>query len=298
MSLSSVWLDEDNFTARSFDGTILNAYRFGGGEEMPLLIVNGIGANLSAWRRVVIDVKDRIVVTWDHRGLHGSGPPASERIDAGAHAEDAVAVLDRTGVDQVNVLSWSSGTPIAVELATRYPDRVRSLAIVCGPYGHPLRRLLFHLEIGSLLPFVARLGKHFAGTLEVPFRAFVSRPEIAGIVRQSGFIGATADIDALVELLRGLADCDLRSLLATYDAVVSESVRELLPEIAVPTVLFGGSRDPFTTLSLMEEMRDAIPGARLEVYEGATHYLPLEYPARLAHDLNTFLRETRLDLDA
>ena len=296
--MTPIWLDEDNFTARSFDGTILNAYRFGAGEEMPLLIVNGIGANLSAWRRVVIDIKDRLVVTWDHRGLHGSGEPASERIDAGAHAEDAVAVLDRTGVDQVNVLSWSSGTPIAVELATRYPDRVRSLAIVCGPYGHPLRRLLFHLEIGSLLPFVARLGKHFAGTLEVPFRAFVSRPEIAGIVRQSGFIGATADIEALVELLRGLADCDLRALLATYDAVVSESVRDLLPEVAVPTLLVAGSKDPFTTLNLMEEMREAVPGSRLEVYEGATHYLPLEYPARLAHDLNNFLQETRLDLEA
>lgn len=296
--MARIWLDEETFTARSFDGTLLNAYRFGAGNDLPLLIVNGIGANLAAWRRVVIDIKDRIVVTWDHRGLHGSEAPASERIDAGAHAEDAIAVLDRTGVTQVNVVSWSSGTPIALELATRYPDRVRSLAIVCGPYGHPLRRLLLNLEVGSLFPLLARLGKHFAGTLEMPFRAFVSRPEIAGIVRQSGFIGATADIDALVELLRGLADCDLRTLLATYDAVISESVRDLLPELTVPTVLFAGSRDAFTTPRLMEEMRDAIPGARLEIYEGASHYLPLEYPARLAQDLNDFLTETRLDLDA
>lgn len=296
MNVAPIWLDEDNFSARSFDGTILNAFRFGSGAELPLLIVNGIGANLAAWRRVVIDIKDRMVVTWDHRGLHGSGPPQSERIDAGAHAEDAVAVLDRTGVEQVNVVSWSAGTPIAVELATRYPDRVRSLAIVCGPYGHPLRRLLLNLEFASLMPLVARLGKHFAGALEVPFRAFVSRPEIAGVVRQSGFIGATADIDALVELLRGLADCDLKQLLATYDAVVSESVRDLLPEIAVPALLVAGARDPFTTPGLMEEMRDAIPGSRLEVYEGATHYLPLEYPARLAGELNAFMTDTKLDL--
>ena len=295
--MTRIWLDEDNFSARSFDGTTLNAYRLGSGEGLPLLIVNGIGANLAVWRRVVVDVKDRMVLTWDHRGLHGSDAPASERIDAGAHAEDAVAVLERAGVGQVNVVSWSSGTPIALELTTRYPDRVRSLAVVCGPYGHPLRRLL-HLEVGSLFPLAARLGKHFASTLEIPFRAFVSRPEIAGIVRQSGLIGTTADIDALVELLRGLADCDLKSLLATYDAVVSESVRDLLGEVAVPTLLVAGSRDPFTTPRLMQEMKEAIPGARLEVYEGATHYLPLEYPARLAADLNAFLSEARLDLDA
>jgi pimeloyl-ACP methyl ester carboxylesterase len=75
--MARIWLDEETFTARSFDGTLLNAYRFGSGNDLPLLIVNGIGANLAAWRRVVIDIKDRIVVTWDHRGLHGSESPAS-----------------------------------------------------------------------------------------------------------------------------------------------------------------------------------------------------------------------------
>ena len=36
-------------------------------------------------------------------------------------------MLERAGVGQVNVVSWSSGTPIALELTTRYPDRVRGI---------------------------------------------------------------------------------------------------------------------------------------------------------------------------
>ena len=41
----------------------------------------------------------------------------------------------------------------------------------------------------------------------------------------------------------------------------------------------------------MEETAAAIPGARLEVYERATHYLPIEYPARLSDDLGSFLAD-------
>jgi hypothetical protein len=39
------------------------------------------------------------------------------------------------------------------------------------------------------------------------------------------------------------------------------------------------------------EMAEHIPLSRLEVYERATHYLPMEFPARLSHDMRTFLEE-------
>ncbi|MDQ3877651.1 MAG: hypothetical protein M3290_04780, partial [Actinomycetota bacterium] len=74
----------------SFDGSEIAMYTFGDGDATPLLVCNAVGADLSMWRRALIDVeRARRVVTWDHRGLHESGPPATPRLDAGAHAEDA-----------------------------------------------------------------------------------------------------------------------------------------------------------------------------------------------------------------
>jgi pimeloyl-ACP methyl ester carboxylesterase len=63
----------------------------------------------------------------------------------------------------------------------------------------------------------------------------------------------------------------------------------LLQGLDAPTLLIGGRRDPFTSLAILHEMATEIPGARLEVYDDATHYLPIEHPERLADDLRAFL---------
>jgi pimeloyl-ACP methyl ester carboxylesterase len=277
---------------RSFDGSLLAAQEFGEGPETPLLVVQAIGTNMAAWRSALVDVmRERPVVTWDLRGLYGSSEPATSRVDSGAHAEDALAVADRFGAESFHLAAWSNASRIALEIADHYPERVRSLTLVAGGYGHPMGRLT-RLEISSLLPIGANVLKHFARYLELPFRTFVARPEIAGVVRQSGFVGVDADIDALVEILQGLASCDLKMLMKIFDEVVGDSGRDILPELQTPTLLVAGKRDPFTSLRMMEEMRNLIPDARLEIYERATHYLPIEYPARLSEDLRAFLSAT------
>ncbi|HEV2756163.1 MAG TPA: alpha/beta hydrolase [Actinomycetota bacterium] len=283
-------LDHEVEMVRSFDGTLLAVRAMGEGDRLPLLVANGIGANLAVWRRALYDLAaEREIVTWDHRGLFDSKPPASDRRDAAAHAEDALAAADYTGLKRFALVSWSSGGPIALQVANRYPDRVAALVLVNAGFGHPAARLIRHLELVSALPMLAGVAKHFSARLQGPFRSFVSRPTIAGIVRQSGLVGPSADIPAVVDLLQGMASCDLRNLLEIYEDVAGESNAGLLAGVEAPTLLVAGSRDPFTPASMLEEMERALPDARLEVYEKATHYLPLEHPARLRDDIRSFV---------
>jgi pimeloyl-ACP methyl ester carboxylesterase len=276
--------------ARSFDGTLLAVRAMGVGDGLPLLLANGIGANLAVWRRTLYDLAaEREIVTWDHRGLFESKPPASDRRDAAAHAEDAIAAADHAGLERFALVSWSSGGPIALQVAHRHADRVASLVLVNAGYGHPAARLLRHLELTSALPLLAGVAKHFSSRLQGPFRSFVSRPTIAGIVRQSGLVGPSADVPALVDFLQGMASCDLRNLLEIYEEVAGESSASVLASVEAPVLLVAGSKDPFTPGSMMEEMARTIPDARLEVYDRATHYLPLEHPARLREDLKRFV---------
>lgn len=283
-------LDHDVEMVRSFDGTLLAVRVMGEGDRLPIVVANGIGATLALWRRALYDLAaERAIVTWDHRGLFESKPPASDRLDAAAHAEDAMAAADHAGLDRFALASWSSGGPIALQVAHRHPDRVAALVLVNAGYGHPAARLVRHLELVSALPMLAGVAKHFSSRLQRPFRTFVSRPTIAGIVRQSGLVGPSADVPAVVDLLQGMASCDLRNLLEIYEEVAGESTAGLLPSIQAPALLVGGSKDPFTPASMLEEMERSLPDARLEVYERATHYLPLEHPARLREDLREFV---------
>lgn len=282
-------LDHEPEYVESFDGTRIASRSMGEGDLTPLLVVNAVGANLSIWRRALLDVaRQRKIVTWDHRGLLASGTPESDRIDAGAQAEDAIAVLDAVEIEKVALASWSNGTRIALELISRYPERVVAFTSVCGGYGHSLGKMIRRLDLASGFPTLAGVAKHFASLLEGPFRGLASRPVIGGLIRQSGLIAATADTNALVDLLRGMASCDLRTLLASYEEVSGDSQPSLLQEVGVPSLIVGGQRDPFVPEWMSEEMASTLPDSRLEIYERATHYLPIEYPARLSDDLRKF----------
>jgi 3-oxoadipate enol-lactonase len=280
----------------SFDSTTLAARASGAGSGVPLVAIPAIGATMAAWAPALVDVgRERKVFSWDLRGLHDSSPPASDRLDPGAHAEDAVAVLDHFGVDSFVVASWSSGSRIAPELAHRYPERVRALALVSGGSGHSLGRLLRYREAPSFLPVLAGAVKHFAAPLQLGLQALSARPEVGGIIRQTGMVAGTADTSALVELLRSVVRCDLKTLLNVFDQVAGDDASALLPTIEAPSLLVLGERDQFTPRRMMEQMARTIPHSQLEVYERATHYLPIEYPARLGDDLRRFWRSNGID---
>jgi pimeloyl-ACP methyl ester carboxylesterase len=283
-------LGADFELVRSWDGTYIAARRGGAGDRTPVLVCNAVGANLAPWRGALVDVvSERPVIAWDQRGFFDSGAPASDRVDAAAHANDAVAVLEHYDLDRAVVVAWSNGARVALELARAHTPRVVAVALICGGYGHPFDRLVRNLELVSLLPQAAGVARRFSGPLGVALRALAARPELAGIIRQSGMVAPSADTVALVDLLRGVAGCDLGRLLETYEALTGGTSVELVRGLDLPALLVAGSRDRFTPLAMVTEMANELPGARLEVYEGATHYLPIEYPARLSADLRHFL---------
>jgi pimeloyl-ACP methyl ester carboxylesterase len=92
----------------------------------------------------------------------------------------------------------------------------------------------------------------------------------------------------MVELVQGIGECDLATLLESFEEVAGDPGVELLPDITSPTLVVAGEHDQFVSRRMTEEMVATLPEAELLVYEEATHYLPMEYPGLLAEDLNAF----------
>jgi pimeloyl-ACP methyl ester carboxylesterase len=282
---------------RSFDGSALAVRSSGTGAKTPVLFVPGVGATLALWRKPLAELaQERPWVTWDLRGLHESPPPATDRVDPGTHAADAVAVMDHLGIQTFTVLSWSNGSRIAVELAARHADRVEAVALVNGGHGQSLTRLVHNLEPSSALPVLAGVAKHFPWLVSLALGQLVNRPELPGLIRQSGLLGRSVDPAPLIETLRGMAMCDPQRLLATFEAVAGSPAGELLPAIEAPVLLIAGGRDHMNPVRMSEEMCALIPNCRLHVYEEATHYLPLDCCERVVTDIADFLSEAEASL--
>ncbi|MDQ3878957.1 MAG: alpha/beta hydrolase, partial [Actinomycetota bacterium] len=105
----------------------------------------------------------------------------------------------------------------------------------------------------------------------------------------SGLIAAPADTQALVDVLRGIAHSDLAVFLASFEALSGDSVIRVLGRVEPPTLLIAGSKDALAPLRAAEDASRLLPSGRLVVYEDATHFLPIEFPARLSNDLRAFL---------
>ncbi|HWD03753.1 MAG TPA: alpha/beta hydrolase [Amycolatopsis sp.] len=97
----------------------------------PVLAVHGITSNRKLWNWVRAEAPDLSLVMPDLRGRAGSFAVEGTS-SLRQHGEDLIRVLDALGHDVVDVCGMSMGGFVAVELATRRPDRVRGLVLVDG----------------------------------------------------------------------------------------------------------------------------------------------------------------------
>ena len=77
----------------------------------------------------------------------------------------------------------------------------------------------------------------------------------------------------------------------TIRAMARHDAWPRLGELAIPTLVVGGTRDLFLPKSTLRAVATAIPGADLLLIGGATHYLPLEFPELLDARIRQFLDE-------
>lgn len=111
---------------------ILSMSEFGNPSGSPIVGLHGGGSTRYQWRRIATEGLPQL--RWicpDLRG-HGdspSGPPwAVLQI-----ARDVVTLLDSIGIESADLIGSSMGGQIAIEVARRFPQRVRSVVLLDPP---------------------------------------------------------------------------------------------------------------------------------------------------------------------
>lgn len=130
-------------------GGTLHVGRWGKGERT-LIAIHGITANHLSMNPLADQLgDDYTVIAPDLRGRAGSfevpGPAGMAR-----HADDVVAVMDHAGIADAVVLGHSMGGFVAVVLAHKAPDRVRSLVLLDGGIPLELPPPLADMEVEEL----------------------------------------------------------------------------------------------------------------------------------------------------
>ena len=89
------------------------------------------------------------------------------------------------------------------------------------------------------------------------------------------------------------ADVRRESLRVEMHLMAEADQRDLLPRIAVPTLLIWGERDVRSPLAVARQFEAAIPGSTLVVIPGAGHVSNLERPDEFNAAVREFCRAHR-----
>src|SRR5258708_29515844 len=98
-----------------------------------LVLVHGFPLDGRMWREQVAALSDiRQVIAPDLPG-HGENPSGSPLGSMDALAESLGALLDGQGLGAVDLAGFSMGGYVALAFCARFPDRVRSMALIDSP---------------------------------------------------------------------------------------------------------------------------------------------------------------------
>jgi pimeloyl-ACP methyl ester carboxylesterase len=249
----------------------------------PLLLVSGLGSQLINWRDEFCgELTDRgfRVIRFDNRDvglsthMDGAGTPDPEAVGRAAArgepvdvpytladmAEDAVGLLDALGIEATHVMGSSMGGRIGQLLAILHPERVHTLTSLVSHMGEPG----FPPPNPNVVSFLTRPAPadregymHYSMDLS---RALTGRNPLdeAYAWAQAGRAYDRAFHPA------GVA--------RQYAALVSsESAKEALRSVEVPTLIVHGIDDPLIPLDAAQAMADVMFHAELLVIDGMGH---------------------------
>jgi pimeloyl-ACP methyl ester carboxylesterase len=86
---------------------------------------------------------------------------------------------------------------------------------------------------------------------------------------------------------------DPQDFLTTLDADLNHDTTGGLGGVSTPSLIVGGSEDPFFSEDLLRETAAKIPDATLRVYEGVGHGVPKERKRRYEEDTLAFIGDHR-----
>ncbi len=104
------------------------------GSGTPLVLLHGLGNNSSSWQYVLeyLDATKWHIIALDLLGF-GDAPKPRVNYTPTDHADAVIASLDALGLKKVVLAGHSMGSLVAVDVASRFPERVSQLILVGAP---------------------------------------------------------------------------------------------------------------------------------------------------------------------
>lgn len=228
--------------------------------ETPVICIMGITAPGSVWEaHVDVWSKTFRCITADNRGVGQSDKPSGDYTSA-MMADDYANLMDGLGIKQAHIIGCSMGSIIGQQLALRYPEKVKSLVLMCSwarcdayaksVFSH-MQQAKAHLTPAAFMEWIQLLIFHKR---------------------------SWDDPETLQSMIEGRQDAaedpnpqPLHGLQGQAAACSNHHTLEQLQQITAPTLVIGGENDVFTPRWMACEIDAQLPNSTLHLYPESGH---------------------------
>jgi pimeloyl-ACP methyl ester carboxylesterase len=278
------------------NGITLEYEDHGNPGDPPILLVMGLGAQLTLWPIEFVEAlvkRGFRVIRYDNRDIglshkfEGAKAPGMAKLmllsrigltprvpySLADMAADAVGLLDALKIDKAHVVGASMGGMIAQHIAFTYPDRVLSLTSIMSTTGN------------RKLPAGSREALQVLTTRPSSTDEDVLVEHGIKVADAIGSPGYKSDPERLRErtranIRRSFYPAGMPRQLA---AIIADGDRRpRLKDVKAPTLVIHGEDDPLVPLAGGKDTAENIPGAKLKTFPGMGHDLPLELVDEIA----------------
>jgi 3-oxoadipate enol-lactonase len=230
----------------------------GPGDAPVVVLSNSLGSTIAMWDpQVPALARDLRVVRYDHRG-HGASPVPPGPYSLDDLGADAIALLDRLGLERVRWCGLSLGGMVGMWLGINAPERIERLVLCCTS-----------ARLGPPEMWAQRAATVRAEGVDAIADAGLERWLTAGFREREP--EATAQVRAMLVATPAEGYASACAAIEHMDLVAQ------LGTIGAPTLVIAGREDPATPPEHGERIAAGIPGARLELVDAA-HLATIEQP--------------------
>jgi pimeloyl-ACP methyl ester carboxylesterase len=271
---------------------------YAGSGSPPVLFVHGLGsAGYLEWRfNLPAIARTHRVLAPDLPGFGRSDQPP-DGYGIPLFADVIEGYIRARGIRPV-LVGASMGGRVALEVALRSPEAIEKLVLV-----NALGVVRPNVQLFYPLVLLPRVGEAVLGVMREALhrlppaaiqryaRRFVQDPGDVERVLDEAFLTAMREMHAREGYARAYAST-VRAL-ADRRAHRSAALLERLAATRLPVLLIWGEGDRLLPVARARQAVQALPGARLEVIEGAGHTPQAERPDRFNRALEDFLAHGR-----
>lgn len=211
------------------------------------------------------------VISLDPLGFGHSPKPRHAQYSVDEHIDSIARTLEHLGVSHpAVVVGHSMGSLLSLYLAERYPNYAKQLILISMPVFRSKEEAFAHIAKQTLLPSFLIHGAY--SRLICNMFCYLLRPVTARLLPLY-----------LPDYPRAVLHDTLLHRYYSYkrtldNVIMDQHIGRALSHVHVPITMLYGEKDKRLQLEHIEKIRSWKDGVKIDLYERASHMLPLEFP--------------------